>query len=542
MLTHVSFHRTWTALIAPPDFDIDLPALRIILMAEAFGIGAGVVSVIGLTIQISQIVVQFGLDWANAPKNVKEFKEELNILNAVLSQINSGILLNPEYAAASSSLLSQLGGPLSGTEPQSPLETCREALQALLDELKKKEKKQGHSWERLKGAFLAKHTRERVEDLHRRCQTLQDMIIVDAATIGVNTNKKIKEAIDQQQNYHREVTKDTSDIKKSVNELRQAGKELSSGMRDSIACLFEQQEELHRMQMNAISAIKDDMDGLVLREEHKAMLDWLTTIDYAPQQRRFINSRQPGTGQWLLDSTKFNAWVKTEKQTLFCPGVPGAGKTILTSVVVNYLQADWQNNAEQSIGDPNDKIGVAFVYCDFQQRHQQRPIDILASLIKQLIQDRPFVPKSVKDLYKIHKNTPSSSRSGSEIRDFSDTLRSVVSDFTRIFIVFDALDEYEYGHRSELISQISELQAQTKANVFATSRPIPHIQKEFEDTFRGSMSLDMSARDEDVKKYLDSHMSELPLLEEKNTDLKEEAKVEIKTKIKANVVKTANGV
>ena len=29
------------------------------------------------------------------------------------------------------------------------------------------------------------------------------------------------------------------------------------------------------------------------------------------------------------DSVKYQSWLKTSKQTLFCPGIPGAGKTIL---------------------------------------------------------------------------------------------------------------------------------------------------------------------------------------------------------------------
>ena len=65
------------------------------------------------------------------------------------------------------------------------------------------------------------------------------------------------------------------------------------------------------------------------------ILDWLTPVDYGPQQTDNIRRRQPGTGQWLLDSAEYQTWLKTSKQTLFCPGIPGAGKTILTSIVID---------------------------------------------------------------------------------------------------------------------------------------------------------------------------------------------------------------
>jgi hypothetical protein len=62
------------------------------------------------------------------------------------------------------------------------------------------------------------------------------------------------------------------------------------------------------------------------QQERCVILDWLTPIDYAPQQSNFISQWQEGTGQWLLNSDEFQVWINQRKQTLFCPGIPGAGK------------------------------------------------------------------------------------------------------------------------------------------------------------------------------------------------------------------------
>src|SRR6266536_5306516 len=101
-----------------------------------------------------------------------------------------------------------------------------------------------------------------------------------------------------------------------------------------------------------MAGIQDGVDKLLRSQynrEHDTILNWLTPFDYDPQQRDFISRRQAGTGQWLLDSVEFQAWRKTEKQTLFCWGMPGAGKTIITSIVVDYLfrnqNDDHQNDA-----------------------------------------------------------------------------------------------------------------------------------------------------------------------------------------------------
>ncbi|KAK3983830.1 ankyrin repeat-containing domain protein, partial [Cladorrhinum sp. PSN332] len=64
--------------------------------------------------------------------------------------------------------------------------------------------------------------------------------------------------------------------------------------------------------------------------KYQEVLDRLTDADYAPQHQDFLARRQPGTWNWLLESERFKTWVVTvENRTLFYPGIPGAGKTLL---------------------------------------------------------------------------------------------------------------------------------------------------------------------------------------------------------------------
>jgi len=114
---------------------------------------------------------------------------------------------------------------------------------------------------------------------------------------------------------------------------------------------------------------------LTQREEDKErqfIADWLTPVDYTLQQSDFLSRRQQGTGQWLLDSKEFKDWLGKTKQTLFCPGMPGAGKTIITSVVVYHLHIIFQN-------DP--AVGIAYLYCNFQQQQNQKALNLLLSLL-----------------------------------------------------------------------------------------------------------------------------------------------------------------
>ncbi|KAL7755650.1 hypothetical protein ACKLNR_014177 [Fusarium oxysporum f. sp. zingiberi] len=231
----------------------------------------------------------------------------------------------------------------------------------------------------------------------------------------------------------------------------------------------------------------------IRQDEHdrQKILDWLTTVDYGPQQSDFIRRRQAGTGQWFLITPEFQVWLHTDQQTLFCPGIPGAGKTILTSVVVEELSTRFGNN---------ESVGVAYLYCNFWRQNEQKAQDLLANLLKQLTQTQPTLP-------------------------------SVAVTYLRVFIIIDALDECRVSDddRRTFVAEVFSLQANCGANIFATSRFIPEVM----DYFKGSTSLEIRASDEDVRGYLNGHMSQLPACVGRSLDLQEE--------IKAKIVKAVDG-
>jgi hypothetical protein len=227
------------------------------------------------------------------------------------------------------------------------------------------------------------------------------------------------------------------------------------------------------------------------RKEDLEVLGWLTSVDYGPQQSDFLKRRQSGTGQWFLDSAEYQTWLSLGNQTLFCPGIPGAGKTILTAIVIDDLTARFLHD---------QSIGIAYIYCNFRRQNEQNVEDLLASLLKQLSQGQPSLPESVGNLYDRHK----SKRTRPSLDEISKALRTVAATYSRVFILVDALDECQVsnGCRTRFLKEIFHLQAICGANVFATSRFIPHIS----ERFNGNMRLEIRACDQDVQKYLEGRI------------------------------------
>jgi hypothetical protein len=132
--------------------------------------------------------------------------------------------------------------------------------------------------------------------------------------------------------------------------------------------------------------------------------------------------------------------------------------------------------------------------------------------------------RSLYDLHICQQKRPSTD-------EISKALHSVISGFPKVFIIIDALDECQVNDRcrARLISEIFNLQAKCGANLFATSRFIPEIT----DQFKSDACLEIRASDDDLRRYLNGHIAQLPKCVSRSPHLQE--------KIKDVIVKTVDG-
>ncbi|WAO90276.1 NACHT domain-containing protein [Fusarium falciforme] len=242
------------------------------------------------------------------------------------------------------------------------------------------------------------------------------------------------------------------------------------------------------------------------REKELEMLNWLTAIDYGPQQSDIFRRHQPGTVQWVLDSHQFQQWIATRGKTLFCPGIPGAGKTIVASVVISHL-------IEKLREDPSS--GLAYIYCDFRRKKEQTVQHFASSMLKQLAEKHPTLPDPVQRLHEYHVRQ----RTRPSLGELLESLHRITEPFSRVFIVVDALDECQESDNclSTFLSGLFDLQQKLEINIFATTRPLGHIKSRFEK----AITMEIRAQSDDVRKYVNGRLGELPRIVQRDPELQE---------------------
>ncbi|KAL9085606.1 MAG: hypothetical protein Q9165_007506 [Trypethelium subeluteriae] len=237
------------------------------------------------------------------------------------------------------------------------------------------------------------------------------------------------------------------------------------------------------------NAIRDAQNA----QQNQALLQWLSPTDFPAQQQDIISRRQDGTAQWFLDSAEFTSWMDGSSKTLFCPGIPGAGKTMMAAVAIDHVSRTMS---------PDD-AGLAYIFCSYKAQFEQSTRNLFAALVKQLAQPRPDLIGPVEDMQKKCR------RGGKTSYDeIYKALQNICSAHRIVYLIVDALDEYndKDGTRSELINKLLQLQASTHVQVLFTSRDLPVITEKF----KTSLVLEVRASEEDVRRFVKGRLPLLP--------------------------------
>jgi hypothetical protein len=115
------------------------------------------------------------------------------------------------------------------------------------------------------------------------------------------------------------------------------------------------------------------------------------TMSFTEKQRETLERHQPGTGTWLIDHNIFQSWVNGNGEpVLWCSGIPGARKTVMASLVIEYLK-----EAPQTASN-----AVACIFCDYKDQTQQNVVNLIFSITRQLASQSDNAMDKVKTIYR----------------------------------------------------------------------------------------------------------------------------------------------
>lgn len=252
-------------------------------------------------------------------------------------------------------------------------------------------------------------------------------------------------------------------------------------------------EEIHRttkQTLEAVESVDSSVDAIQQNQRRGEILNWISSNDFPERQSDVINQRKKGTGQWFLDAPQFNDWAHGSNETLLCPGIPGAGKTVMAAIAIDYLSKGVQSSTN----------GLAYIYCDYTKRNEQKLTMLLSNILRQLLQAQQSIPSSVTELHK-HHSTRGTRPTHEEVFDM---LQSVIKDYSRVHLVIDALDECLDPTRGRLLSKIRDLQKGANVKLMVTSRFGPDLEG-FEDV----VNLEVRTSNDDLKRFLNNQTPEL---------------------------------
>lgn len=215
---------------------------------------------------------------------------------------------------------------------------------------------------------------------------------------------------------------------------------------------------------------RSSVDRLHLNNHQREIIDWLHAPDPSKNYNKALQQRQERSGLWFLQNNMFAKWKTQRNSFLWLYGIPGCGKTILSSSIIEDLERI-----------PSYQP-LLYFYFDFSDRTKQTLENMVRSLISQLCYRCDETWKQLDSLF-------SSCQDGCRqptCESLCKVLLHTIEQIKEVWIIFDALDECrtKKGPPTEgLLSWIRDLLSSEQRNVhlLVTSRPEQDIKSGFSE-------------------------------------------------------------
>lgn len=234
-------------------------------------------------------------------------------------------------------------------------------------------------------------------------------------------------------------------------------------------------KENNEYSISKLASIDDRLSTIELnqrREEEKVrkeaeqlerleIADWLSSLSFIAKQDELWTNCFKEVGQWLWKDESFHAWTEGRPWILQCVGAPGVGKTVLSSILTHHLPSK----------SPSHHFPILSLYLNYKSTNVQTLPHLIGSLLKQLIQidETLLVSEQLRNVFRKAKFLNLEPISYSvDIHKISVTQLAC---YDRFYIVVDGFDELPPRDRVILLQELLELRS-GKGSLVITTRPI----------------------------------------------------------------------
>ncbi|KAH6983300.1 hypothetical protein BKA56DRAFT_671994 [Ilyonectria sp. MPI-CAGE-AT-0026] len=215
----------------------------------------------------------------------------------------------------------------------------------------------------------------------------------------------------------------------------------------------------------ALKAITDQLDA----KKRGKILHWISPEPYKQHHEQTKSEVLEGTGKWLLQDPTFLKWKnESASSILWLRGIPGSGKSKLTSIVVEDAQHAFRRNQTPA---------PVYFYCSRNPAEPGRsdPSMILASIARQL--STPQIGGSILEptveAYK-QRNADAFASGPLRLGESKDLVLKLLDRYkdATMTVVIDGLDECNEATRGMLLDTLEELLGASPCllKIFVSSR------------------------------------------------------------------------
>jgi ankyrin repeat domain-containing protein 50 len=278
-----------------------------------------------------------------------------------------------------------------------------------------------------------------------------------------------------------------------------------------------------------VMEIRDMMEASNISAKKRDILDWLKAPSQSFKHAELVSRREPGTAMWLLQGSPYMAWKDGGATSLWIHGIPGCGKSILCSAVVEDIK--------QTIGT-NSRQAIVHFYFDFTDEQASTVHSLLRSLVSQILAQAETIPSAVDELasFRNWKNSD-----GLSVQELLSTFQRVHTEFDRIYFVVDALDEC--SNHEELLEVLIPILSWNLdgSHILLTSRAEATICAAFDTVDVQELPIHDTTTQRDIKTFVRSQLEHHKKLRKWPQSLKLEIETTLITGSNGMYVHTVNG-